>query len=82
MLRTRVYLGEVPYNDEWYPGKHEPLISAATFEAVQLALGKNAVFVNRRPTKRDELLLSQMVECGGCGHAMHKHEATNKKVAY
>ena len=33
LLANRVYLGEVRIKDEWYPGKHEPLVTPAEFEA-------------------------------------------------
>lgn len=82
MLRRKAYIGQVLWNGEYFPGKHQPLIDEATFAAVQLALSKNDAFTQRHPSKQGDLLLAQMVACGGCDHAMHKHEATDKKVSY
>lgn len=36
ILSSRYYLGFVPYNGQEYPGLHPPLVSPATFAAVQL----------------------------------------------
>lgn len=33
ILHSRVYLGEVLLNGEWYPGHHDPIITPAVFEA-------------------------------------------------
>ena len=33
ILPSRVYLGEVQLNGEWFPGRHEPIITEAEFAA-------------------------------------------------
>jgi len=33
ILRSRLYLGEIPHNGEWFPGRHEPLVSPEEFAA-------------------------------------------------
>ena len=35
ILRNRIYLGEIPHKGEWYPGEHEPLISAELWQQVE-----------------------------------------------
>src|SRR5699024_1904836 len=39
ILQDRAYIGEIEYNGQWYPGKHEPLIDRATWDRVQVLLG-------------------------------------------
>ncbi len=41
LLRSRVYLGEVPHKDQSHPGLHEAIIDTALFEAVQAQLDEN-----------------------------------------
>ena len=52
LLRSRYYLGFVTYRGVEHPGKHQPLVDADTFEAVQLVLdgrsnGGTKQFVHR-----------------------------------
>ncbi len=42
LLRDRYYLGEVSYKDQWYPGRHEPLISPELFDRVQRVLDSHS----------------------------------------
>lgn len=35
MLRNRLYIGEVEYDGKIYPGRHDPIIDRAVFDAVQ-----------------------------------------------
>jgi DNA invertase Pin-like site-specific DNA recombinase len=58
VLHNRVYRGEVRLRDQWFPGIHEPLIDAATWDAVKRA------HVPGRRRGRD--LLSGRVRCGLC----------------
>jgi site-specific DNA recombinase len=62
ILLSRIYLGEVQLNGEWFPGRHEPIITAEEFEAAQ------------RPhvpgRRRGSDLLSGRVFCGLCGRRM------------
>lgn len=37
ILTSRIYLGEVLHNGEWYPGHHQPLITQVEFDAAQRA---------------------------------------------
>ena len=64
ILTSRAYLGEVPYQDDWYQGVHEPLVSLALFERVQTLLGG-------RTYKAHELTYaSELITCGHCGHVI------------
>ncbi len=42
LLRSRVYLGEVPHKDQSHPGLHKAIIVAELFEAVQVQLDENS----------------------------------------
>lgn len=41
LLRSRVYLGEVPHKDQSHPGLHEAIIDTELFEAAQKQLDEN-----------------------------------------
>ncbi len=62
MLRDRAYLGEVFHQGQWYPGKHEPLVDAVTWERVQERLG------NRTYRSLDLTYAGGIVTCSYCGH--------------
>lgn len=62
ILKKRTYLGETLLNGEWFPGSHEPIVSAEDFEAAQRG------FVPGR--RRGSDLLSGKVFCGICRKRM------------
>jgi DNA invertase Pin-like site-specific DNA recombinase len=82
MLGQRVYIGEVSLNGERLPGQHAPLIDVDTFDRVQQALTKHGPTQRRNPTTRNDMLLAQMVTCGGCGGMMTRHQSNEKKFHY
>ena len=59
LLGNRVYLGEVCIRDAWFPGRHDPIVSEAEFEAAQ----RGHVPGRRRGSD----LLTGRVRCGVCG---------------
>ena len=62
ILDSRVYLGEVPRNGQWFPGRHEAIITEAEFHAAHRAIAKGI-----QPSKD---ILSGRVICGPCGRRM------------
>jgi DNA invertase Pin-like site-specific DNA recombinase len=68
MLRDRYYIGEVPYKGQWYPGRHEPLISEALFETVQRVLDSHSGAGVR--TRKHNHYLRGLFCCARCGHRM------------
>lgn len=62
ILHKRVYLGEVVLNGEWFPGTHEPLITAEQFAAAHKGRTKGR--------RRGKDLMSGRVRCGLCGRLM------------
>ena len=60
ILRDRAYIGEIRYQDAWYPGQHEPLVDLATFSRVQTLLGEKVY------TSHESVYGSGMITCGHC----------------
>ncbi|MFZ2193533.1 MAG: recombinase family protein [Candidatus Moraniibacteriota bacterium] len=68
MLSNVFYIGLFVYSGETYEGKHEPLISKATFDTVQRILDEKS-----RPRKTKELInfpYRGVFTCGECGKAI------------
>lgn len=66
ILKRRTYLGIIPYNDEEYEGKHQPIIGEETWYRAQAEL-------ERRSTKKavtSPHLLTGLLVCGKCGAKM------------
>ena len=59
IARSRIYLGEVVLNGQWYPGNHDPLVNAKEFAAAH----RGAVPWRRRSRH----VLAGRVRCGLCG---------------
>jgi hypothetical protein len=72
ILTNRAYLGEVPYHEQWYPGTHEPLVDRATWERVQVLLGKK-VYLSHEMTYAGELMV-----CGHCGRPITGERKTKQ----
>lgn len=73
MLQDRSYIGEVWFRDEWWPGTHEHLVDAITWQRVQ-------VFLNRGHYQSHELLFGgELIVCGHCGKAV-TGEAIKKQL--
>jgi len=60
IVHSRIYLGEVQLNGEWFPGRHEPII---TEEAHRVAHRGHTPGWKRRSSH----VLSGRVRCGLCG---------------
>ena len=74
IVHSRIYLGEVLLNGEWYPGKHEPIITADEFAAA---------YRGRVPgRRRGRDLLSGRVRCGRCGKRMHVEDNGSGHIHY
>lgn len=71
LLRNRIYLGEVRWRDEWFPGQHEPIIDRKTFNKVQEIMNERAG--RNLGLKRGNmpfLLKDLNMVCGYCGSAI------------
>jgi len=58
ILENRLYLGEIPHKQQWYPGTHEAIVNEELWQAVQAKLAKNAVARRDRPNCKDPSLLT------------------------
>ena len=62
ILCSEVYLGKVLHNGDWFPGRHEAVVTDAEFRAAQRALGKGV-----QPASD---VLTGRVRCGLCQRRM------------
>jgi site-specific DNA recombinase len=62
ILTDRAYIGEVEYQGNWHPGKHEPLVDRKTWERVQAIMNASAVYKNH-----DMAYAGELITCGECG---------------
>jgi site-specific DNA recombinase len=60
ILQSRIYLGDVLYNGDWFPGTHEPLVSQEVFDAAHRGHVPGRTRLSRE-------VLSGRVRCGLCG---------------
>ena len=58
---SRIYLGEVVLNDEWFPGKHTPIITEAEFHAAHRG------HVPGKGRRRGSDVVWGRIRCGLCG---------------
>jgi hypothetical protein len=72
ILRDRAYIGEVEYQGNWYPGKHEPLVDRATWDRVQTILGGH-IYQSHELTYAGD-----RIKCGYCGHPITGEAKTKK----
>jgi hypothetical protein len=42
LLKNRIYVGEIPHHDNWYPGEHQAIVEPELFDQVQALLARNA----------------------------------------
>jgi site-specific DNA recombinase len=79
MLQNRFYLGELPTDDGWIPGKHEPVIDVTLFDAAQRARARNLKrFPQTGMTHRSPWALSGVATCA-CGASMIVNGGGNGK---
>lgn len=69
MLRGRVYLGEVMYRGEWYPGRHEAIVSPELFDRAQARIRGHRGGGTGGHAKY-EYLLTGILDCARCDEPM------------
>lgn len=67
VLTSRLYIGEIKYDGEYFPGVHEPIISKKLFDEAQLARTKRT-----KTAFTAKSLLSGIIWCGKCGSRYFK----------
>ena len=68
------YAGQIAYGDQWFPGKHEPVVSVAQFEQVQTLLGRP----NRARPKQHVFAYTGLFRCGSCNGSVTAEEKVNR----
>ncbi len=61
ILTDRSYIGEIQFRGNWTEGKHEPIVDLATFDRVQVLLGKKSHH------RHDSVYGNGLITCGHCG---------------
>lgn len=74
VLRSKVYIGKIPYKGKIYDGKHEPIISEEMFNEVQELWEKRS----KNDLKKSSYLLSGLIYCGYCG-AKYRYQKWGKE---
>ncbi len=70
LLTNRLYLGEVAHKDEWFPGEHQPIVDAETFDEVQERLQANGKVGGNDFRNRYHALLKRILRCRHCDASM------------
>ena len=67
LLKNRLYLGELPHKDAYYPGAHPALIDVETFDAVQVILARSVrkVRAKRQPQTASSPLKGMLFDAEG-----------------
>lgn len=81
ILNNPVYRGFVKYKEQLFPGRHEPLVDAETWEKVQAIMARHGAKrgrVSMRGTLDGGGLLTELAYCEHCGRRMHHHSSTSK----
>lgn len=89
LLRNTFYYGEFEYplgSNNWYAGKHTPIISKELFDKVQANLNANYI----PKTESKEFAFTKLIKCGYCGSGICAEEkfrklqdgGTNRHVYY
>ena len=79
------YFGRFEYpngSGKWYEGKHEPMITEAEYDRVQLLLGRNG---NPRPKHHFAFAFTGLIHCGECAcmvTAEEKHQVICSKCRF
>lgn len=68
ILRSQVYIGKVPWDGQWFQGKHEPLVSPELFAAVQARIPVSN-YSPRPSLHAYDYMLVGLVRCS-CGKSM------------
>jgi recombinase/recombinase-like zinc beta ribbon protein len=79
VLHSRLYIGEVTYKGEWFPGEHDPIVSQDLFEAAQQLLGGAPASSGGRPSHEPFLLAGGFLKCGCCGSTMRTRSRRSGK---
>jgi site-specific DNA recombinase len=78
LLRSVVYLGQVTYKEETYPGEHPAIVPADDWHAAQALLERHGQGTNGPRRSRSGALLAGLLHCVPCACAMSPAFAVKK----
>ncbi len=81
ILKNRVYLGEVGWRGEWFPGEHEPLVDPDVFGKAEVLLQERGEDAAKRVALSSDYLLTGLVVCS-CGARFIGTAATGRSRSY
>lgn len=82
MLRNRIYLGEVKHKDEWFAGRHQPIIEERSFELVGEILEANKRGTRPGKSAIHDFVLTGLLRCGVTGYALTSSTARGRGKKY
>jgi len=74
MFVNPFYAGQLAYENQWYPGKHEPMVTLAEFDKVLALLGRPG----RARAKKHEFAYTGLIRCGTCGVSVTAEGKVNR----
>ena len=80
ILKNRVYIGEVVYRGEVFPGEQQPIVDRELFEAVQARLKAGAVVRTARRSESPAFLMGVLHD--DRGNRMSPSRANKNSVRY
>lgn len=80
LLKNRIYVGEVSYQNEWFPGEHSSIIEPKIFDEVQNVLRTNSIIRKMKRSESGALLGGLIFDSRG--NRMSPSFTTKKGVRY
>jgi site-specific DNA recombinase len=74
VFSNRFYAGQLVHGDQWFPGKHQPMVTLSEFERGQALLGR----VDRARPIAHSFAYTGLLRCGTCGSGITAEDKTNR----
>jgi len=68
------YTGNMLHQNQWFPGRHEPMVTLEQFEQAQMLLGK----ADRPRPKQHVFAYTGLIRCGSCGCSITAEKKVNR----
>lgn len=82
MINNRTYIGEIFFQNTWYPGRHESIIEPELFAEAQQLLAERSEHIGKRANNASSFLLSGIVRCVNCGRHLTGTTAHGRSNKY
>lgn len=76
-LQNKVYIGMVKYNNEYFPGNHQPIITEPLFEKANNRLNAYLAMFGEH-TGYTKYMLSGITYCSACGRPYYRRNSQTK----